>query len=498
MAFPSLLYLHSPASRTPLAAKEALCDLGLGDAPGERVLPILAAGADEAEIPARQAIFSLLDEDPAAADTLRAAAADAAALARLLRALAHAESAAGQDLLFLHAAQTAISLIGRLETLPARGALLSGMRDALGALTATGWYQNFRRAAALAPPWTGEAVRLRLPQRPVELRAFGGMPTGETWDALSAQMGGEIVPGRRSASRRLPDGFFEALFRLDEERGRAAHALRERYAPFLLEADWDLSTLTPIADEIDFLLVMRRFFDELRGAGFPLAYPALSAARELRLTDVYDVSLVRRGLTAAQIVPNDAAFSLEGGARDNFFFLTGANGGGKTSYLRALGTAAVLFLNGCPVPCRGGAMGCFSRLFTHFPNAEDYRDSGRFADEVRRAEEIRAAAGPETLAFLNETFSGADETRSAEAGRALAETLWQSGTFGVYVTHIHTLTGGDVPALAAVVDETDGNRRTYRITRVRRTDSSHAADVLYRYGLTREQLAERRRTHAGG
>jgi DNA mismatch repair ATPase MutS len=133
-------------------------------------------------------------------------------------------------------------------------------------------------------------------------------------------------------------------------------------------------------------------------------------------------------------------------------------------------------------------MGHFTRLHTHFPTDEDYRDTGRYADEVRRAEEITAEAGDHTLAFLNETFSGTDEVKSADASRKLAQTLYDTGTFGVYVTHLHELTGGDIPTLAAVIDESDNNRRTYRIVRMHRTDSSHAADILYRYGLTREQL----------
>ena len=171
--------------------------------------------------------------------------------------------------------------------------------------------------------------------------------------------------------------------------------------------------------------------------------------------------------------------------------MTGANGGGKTTYLRSLGIAVLFFLTGCPVAAKSGEIWPFARLCTHFPSAENFEDTGRFVDEVRRAEEIRKAADRDTVALFNETFSGTDEQKSEEYSRRLADDMYAYGTFGLYVTHIHTLTHGKIPTLAAVVDEEDENRRTYRIRRMDGTDSSFAEDILKKYRLTEEGLAER-------
>ena len=82
--------------------------------------------------------------------------------------------------------------------------------------------------------------------------------------------------------------------------------------------------------------------------------------------------------------------------------------------------------------------------------------------------------------------------------------MYRRGTFGIYVTHIHSLTGGEIPTLAAVIDEADENRRTYKILRVGGTSSSFARDILEKYGLDaaslEKRLAERRaseRTEGG-
>ena len=66
--------------------------------------------------------------------------------------------------------------------------------------------------------------------------------------------------------------------------------------------------------------------------------------------------------------------------------------------------------------------------------------------------------------------------------------MYRRGTFGVYVTHIHSLTGGEIPTLAAEVDADDANRRTYRIRRVGATTSSFARDILEKYGLDGDSL----------
>ena len=73
----------------------------------------------------------------------------------------------------------------------------------------------------------------------------------------------------------------------------------------------------------------------------------------------------------------------------------------------------------------------------------------------------------------------------------------QRGVFGVYVTHIHALTGQSIPSLAAVIDPDDENRRTYRIRRVDRTDSSYARDILRKYALDSDSLTARLQREEG-
>lgn len=219
----------------------------------------------------------------------------------------------------------------------------------------------------------------------------------------------------------------------------------------------------------------------------------VSALREIRITGMRDMALVKRDMRGEQVVPNDVEMT----AAESFFLLGGANGGGKTTYLRALGLSVLFALTGCPIAARNAHIYPFRRFFTHFPANETFSDTGRFLEEEKRVRVIREAADADTVALFNETFSGTYEKKAEEYSRALALEMAERGVFGVYVTHIHALTGQSIPSLAAAIDPDDENRRTYRICRVDRTDSSYARDILRKYALDSDSLAARLQREEG-
>lgn len=265
-----------------------------------------------------------------------------------------------------------------------------------------------------------------------------------------------------------------------------ARRLLDTYETLLL-VTYAMEQMLSYRIELMFLREAAVYVRHMEEMGYPMCLPKVAKERTIHLRSLRDVSLAARELCGNAVVPNDVDLTGD----SHFCYVTGANGGGKTTYLRSVGIAVLFFLAGCPVSAKDGEIFCFRRLCTHFPSEEDFTDSGRFVDEVRRADEIRAVADPDTVVLCNETFSGTDEEKSERYSRALAEDMADCGAFGLYVTHIHSLTHGRIPTLAAVVDETDENRRTYRIRRMDGTDSSFAMDILKKYDLTEEGLARR-------
>ena len=272
----------------------------------------------------------------------------------------------------------------------------------------------------------------------------------------------------------------------------AAEWFYQKYAESFLTGERDFHTVFAYSGEIGFLLDAAEYFLRLREAGYPLTYPAVSAASEVVLNGVVDASLAKRELRGEEVVPNDLFMAAEHkDEKLSFYIVTGANGGGKTTFLRACGLAVLFFLAGCPVTAKSARIRPFDAMYTHFPANESFENSGRFVNEANRAEEIMEKTNENTFVLFNETYSGTDEQKSEHYSRRLADTMYDRGVFGMFVTHIHSLTGSRIPTLAAVIDENDENRRTYRIRRVGATTSSFAEDILEKYRLDRESLKQR-------
>ncbi|MBO4770504.1 MAG: hypothetical protein J5563_06970, partial [Clostridia bacterium] len=123
--------------------------------------------------------------------------------------------------------------------------------------------------------------------------------------------------------------------------------------------------------EIDFYISFFNLIKRAEEIGVPFCAVSESPGRIIRATEVYDISLLAKGET--RIIPTDTFFS----DSEPFFFLTGANGGGKTTYLRAIGILTVLYLLGCPVPARSAEIGGIDTVYTHFPRDERFDGSGR-------------------------------------------------------------------------------------------------------------------------
>ncbi len=237
--------------------------------------------------------------------------------------------------------------------------------------------------------------------------------------------------------------------------------------------------------DLNFYLEVSEIIDRVKNMGMPICWPAVSEEKKFIIRGARDISLIAKDVT--NIVPNDVEFTQE----EPFWYLTGANGGGKTTYLRAVGITAIMFLCGCPLVCSSAELYPISGVYTHFPRDERFDGDGRFADEQSRIKEIMTNDVSDALILLNETYSTTNEEIATELTGKLAEELFDKGAFGIYITHQHGVGNTNIPFLSVIVDENDENRRTYRIERRRGASDSFALDILKKYGLTADALRAR-------
>ena len=208
---------------------------------------------------------------------------------------------------------------------------------------------------------------------------------------------------------------------------------------------------------------------------------------------MYDFTLLSSDTPS--IVPNSTYFTSE----EPFFFLVGANGGGKTTYLRAIGCNLVLLMAGCPIMARSGVGYPFTTVQTHYPADERFSGMGRLDDEQRRVDEMLTGANTDGFYLFNETFSGADHEKGFALAMNLAERMGEDGEFGLFVTHFHQVIGKAFPVLSVgtVADEREENplkahhNRTYRVSYAGAKAHSYAEDILRKYGMDRRSLRER-------
>ena len=218
-----------------------------------------------------------------------------------------------------------------------------------------------------------------------------------------------------------------------------------------------------------------------------VCYPEISDRRKYFADAACDPLLANKEVDC--IVSNDIDF----GYGEPFWFLLGANGGGKTTYLRSVGSNLILFLCGCPVFAKRAYIYPFSSVVTHFPKDERFTAAGRLTEEKLRVDSMLENGGDCSFYLFNETFSGTDDVKGYELAFSTARVMVDRGIFGLFVTHFHNLENEDFPVLQALTDPENERARTFKICRSEKGSMSHAADILKKYGLDKYSLAERRK-----
>lgn len=120
--------------------------------------------------------------------------------------------------------------------------------------------------------------------------------------------------------------------------------------------------------------------------------------------------------------------------------ITGANQGGKTTYLRSLGQAYLLAQAGLFVPAKKMELPIIENLFTHFDKEEDTNlESGKFDDELRRFDLMINKLKNNSLIMLNESFQSTDEHEGSKIGFEIIKAFRDSNVRVILVTHMFDL-----------------------------------------------------------
>lgn len=245
-------------------------------------------------------------------------------------------------------------------------------------------------------------------------------------------------------------------------------------------ADHLKAFFTMLRVEIGFYVGCVRLHERLTGDGRPVCLPAPleSGTATLRCTGLYDPGLALRG--GGTIVGNDVT------ADDvPLVVITGANQGGKSTFLRAVGTAALMMGAGLFVPAESYTASVPRGVFMHYRREEDTTmTSGKLDEELARMSAIADAIAPGALLLSNESFASTNEREGSQIARQVFGAMTRSGVTVIAVTHLFDLASslyrrGGAALFLRAEREPDG-RRTFRLIEGEPLSTSFGRDVYQR------------------
>ena len=245
--------------------------------------------------------------------------------------------------------------------------------------------------------------------------------------------------------------------------------------------DHILSFFTMLRTELAFYVGCLNLHEHLTQKGAPLCFPvpAPSSEREHAFHGLYDVCLALA--MKRRVVGNTA----QADGKD-LVIITGANQGGKSTFLRSIGLAQVMMQCGMFVPAESFCANICERLFTHFKRKEDATmNSGKLDEELSRMSEIVDHITTHSLVLFNESFAATNEREGAEIARQIVCALVEKRIKVFFVTHLYTFAHGfsensKENVLFLRADRQTDGRRTFQLCEGDPLETSYGEDVYQR------------------
>ncbi|UCF22773.1 MAG: DNA mismatch repair protein MutS [Ralstonia sp.] len=237
--------------------------------------------------------------------------------------------------------------------------------------------------------------------------------------------------------RRGPPEFGFHLHERDEAGARFLSELQDRGVNLVSNAlaqscDHVLSFFQMLRTELAFYVACLNLHEKLAAAQAPWCLPGMAepGALQFACKDLRDACLVLK--MGAAVVGN--AVEAEG---RGLIVVTGANQGGKSSFLRAYGVAQLMMQAGMFVCAEAYVGERCTGLFTHYKREEDASlKSGKLDEELARLNDIADAIRPGGLFLSNESFASTNEREGSEIARQTVSALRERRIMVVAVTHL--------------------------------------------------------------
>jgi DNA mismatch repair ATPase MutS len=175
---------------------------------------------------------------------------------------------------------------------------------------------------------------------------------------------------------------------------------------------------------------------EQKGAAMSFPLPAAPSERRHSFAGLYDICLA---LSLEQKVVSN-----EVNADDkDIVFITGANQGGKSTFLRSIGVAQLMMQCGMFVPAESFCANVCEGIFTHYRREEDTTmKSGKFDEELNRMSGIVDHLKANSMLLFSESFAATNDREGSEIARQIVSALLEKRIKVFFVTHLYEFAHG--------------------------------------------------------
>lgn len=285
---------------------------------------------------------------------------------------------------------------------------------------------------------------------------------------------------------RKPSAHTFCIHERDESGARALSELKDRGIDLIANtlaqsADHILSFFNMLHIELGFYIGCLNLYEQLNQKGEPLTFPLPKAphSRGCSFNGLYDICL--SFILEQRVVGNDVDAD-----RKDLVMITGANQGGKSTFLRSIGLSQLMMQCGMFVAAKHYSASICDGLFTHYKREEDAAmNSGKLDEELSRMSEIVDHITPNSMILFNESFAATNEREGSEIARQIICALLDRGIRVFCVTHLYELAYGffnlNVENILFLRAErqTDGGR-TFKLLEGEPLKTSYGEDLYHK------------------
>lgn len=265
-----------------------------------------------------------------------------------------------------------------------------------------------------------------------------------------------------------------------------------------------LKDMYAISYQLDYYLGAIDLINLCENSGLKMTRPVITDGRTV-IKGLFDPIYFREARTynlhnkqQKPVVLNDISF----GEDADFYILTGANNGGKTTFVRAVGICFCMAQAGLYVPAESCAVKPADYIYTHFPKEEQTGiNASRFTTEIKQFRTISDTVTPDSLLFMNESIQSTTPQECVDIAAEMVKIFTMIGVRGIFATHLLELADkaeelnregvrSKLESLVVQTDEETGERK-YKVVKGKPSQHSFAKTVLDEFGISCEEILKR-------